>query len=67
MKAHVDEDLCIGCALCEDLCPEVFELRDDGLSHVIKEDAGPDLYDCIRDAESSCPTEAISVTCDEGA
>ena len=35
MKPHVDEDLCIGCAACEDLCPEVFRIEDDGLSHVI--------------------------------
>jgi ferredoxin len=66
MKPCVDEDLCIGCALCEDLCPEVFQLREDGLSQVINENPGPDLYDCVRDAESSCPTEAISVTPGEG-
>lgn len=66
MKPHVDEDLCIGCALCEDLCPDVFQIGDDGLSHVITQAPGPDLYDCIRDAESSCPTEAITVTSGEG-
>ena len=26
MKAKVDPDLCTGCALCEDVCPEVFEM-----------------------------------------
>ena len=25
----VDMDLCIGCGSCVELCPEVFELRDD--------------------------------------
>ncbi len=65
MKPHVDEDLCIGCALCEDLCPDVFQMGDDGLSHVINEAPGPDLYDCVSDAESSCPTAAISVTSGE--
>ena len=29
MKAVVDEDLCTGCGLCEDTCPEVFEMKDD--------------------------------------
>ena len=29
MKAVVDKDLCTGCGLCEDTCPEVFEMKDD--------------------------------------
>ncbi len=61
MKPIVDEDLCIGCAACEDECPQVFKLGDDGLSHVITENPGPDLYDCVRDAADVCPTSAISI------
>ena len=34
----VDEDLCIGCGRCEELCPRVFEVGDDGYSHVIDPD-----------------------------
>ncbi len=62
MKAIVDEDLCIGCGACEDVCPNVFRLEDDGYSHVIAENPTPELYACIRDAEDSCPVSAISVT-----
>jgi ferredoxin len=29
MKAVVDKDLCTGCGLCEDTCPEVFEMKDE--------------------------------------
>ena len=25
----IDMDLCIGCGLCSELCPKVFELKDD--------------------------------------
>jgi ferredoxin len=62
MKPVVDHDLCIGCGLCEDLCPDVFQLRDDGLSHVINENPGEDLYDCTRDAADGCPVDAISIS-----
>ena len=62
MKAHVDEDLCIGCELCQDDCPDVFEVMDDGISHVVREDIGPEYYDCVREAADVCPTEAISFT-----
>lgn len=61
MKAVVDQDLCIGCALCEDTCPEVFRMGDDGLSHVIDEDPPADTYADIEEAAELCPTSAISV------
>jgi ferredoxin len=61
MKPIVDEDLCIGCGSCEDACPGVFQLGDDGLSHVIADTPDPDQYGCVRDAETICPTSAISI------
>ena len=61
MKPVVDEDLCIGCGACEDICPEVFRLADDGISHVIAEAPGPELYGCVRDAADGCPVDAISI------
>ncbi|MDI9441504.1 MAG: ferredoxin [Firmicutes bacterium] len=60
MNPSVDHDLCIGCGLCAEICPEVFEMGDDDLAYVIEgascEDAG-----CCQDAAESCPTEAISL------
>jgi ferredoxin len=61
MKPVIDHDLCIGCGNCEDTCPEVFELREDGLAYVIVEAPDETLYGCVRDAVDSCPVEAISV------
>jgi len=62
MKPVVDTDLCIGCGNCEDECPEVFELGDDGYAHVIVETPGHELYGCIQAAADSCPVDAISIT-----
>lgn len=61
VKPVVDRDLCIGCGLCQDTCPEVFVLEDDGLAHVITENPGHEQYDCIREAEEICPVTAISI------
>lgn len=61
MKPVVDEDLCIGCAACEDVCPDVFAMEDDGLSHVINETPEPELYGCVRDAADACPVAAITI------
>jgi ferredoxin len=56
----VDKNKCIGCGACAAVCPEVFEMGDDGKSHV---KAGADLKKnakCIKQAIEGCPVEAIS-------
>jgi len=57
-KPVVDPELCIGCESCVELCPEVFEVRDDVKAYVIGEDKC-DSCDC-EEAANICPTEAIS-------
>jgi ferredoxin len=54
----VDTELCSGCGLCETICPEVFELGDDGLAHVL-EASDCDEAGCCEEAAESCPDEAI--------
>lgn len=62
MKAVVDRDLCIGCGLCEETCPEVFRLAEDGLAYVIDEDPPAETYADIEECVELCPVAAISVT-----
>ena len=61
MKPEVDQSLCIGCGICSDTCPEVFELRDDNLAYVINENPDEPLHDKVREAADACPTSAIIV------
>jgi ferredoxin len=61
MKPTIDEDLCIGDGVCEDLCPAVFQIGEDGLSHVIDDAPSEELYGAVRDAEAACPVGCISV------
>ena len=60
MKAKVDHEICIGCGVCAGLCSEVFEMKDDGLAHFIKENIPENLRECTLEAEGECPVEAIS-------
>lgn len=59
MKVKVDQNLCIGCGACVAVCPEVFELREDGKSHV-KDEKGCEKCDC-KMAKEGCPVQAISI------
>ncbi len=60
MKAKVDPDLCTGCELCVDTCPEVFEMEDD-IAIVKVEEVPADAEDCAQEAADSCPAEAITI------
>ncbi len=59
MKPKIIVDECIGDGICEEICPEVFELRDDGLAYVIEEDPDDSLQDKLEEAIEECPTSAI--------
>lgn len=57
-RPYVDPDMCTGCELCVDTCPDVFEMNDEGLA-VVYDPRGADEED-IQEAIDSCPVEAIS-------
>ena len=68
MKISINKDHCIGCGVCEALCPEVFKLSDEGKSSVVekyrtssqeKGEVDEELVPCVKNAKESCPVEAI--------
>jgi ferredoxin len=78
MKVWIDQDLCTGDGLCEEICPSVFTLLDDGLAYV-KEGAdvksspgGADgvavvpagMEDAVTEASEECPGECIFIEAD---
>lgn len=61
MKAYVDKETCIGCELCVEICPEIFEMEDDGLAVAKDSEIPEDLLEDAQEAEESCPTDAITI------
>ena len=60
MKTIVIEDICVGCAMCVQICPEVFEIRDDKVV-VMANPIPKELEDKVKRAASECPVEAIKI------
>ncbi len=60
MKATVNEDTCIGCGLCTDICPEVFEMEDE-LAVVTVDQVPEENEEACQDAADQCPVEAIEI------
>jgi ferredoxin len=75
MQVWIDQDLCTGDGLCEELAPPVFTLLDDGLAYVrqngetLSDPGGAgsvaavpaDLDDAVIEAAEECPGECIFV------
>jgi ferredoxin len=61
MKLKVDTTKCSGIGLCEITAPTVFEVGDDGQSHVINEHPSDDEMSDVKEAIASCPTAALSM------
>lgn len=62
MKVEVDEDTCIGCGLCVEICPDVFEMGKDMKSHTKVKKVPDKLKAKVKEAAQSCPVQAIKVS-----
>jgi ferredoxin len=63
MRLQVDRNRCVGAGMCNLSAPEVFD-QDDEEGHVILLDAAPaeDLHAVVREALTTCPSGAISIS-----
>jgi ferredoxin len=59
MRVEVDYDKCQSLGVCESLAPHIFEVRADGLMHVLKEELSPEDVSAVEDAVVACPSFAL--------
>jgi len=71
MKIILDKSKCIGCGSCQAVCPKLFELGEDGKSHLKggkvkageeKEEIELEDSGCASEAEGVCPVQAIKIS-----
>ncbi|MCF8070713.1 MAG: ferredoxin [Desulfobacterales bacterium] len=58
-KVEIDQDECIGCETCVEICPSVFGYNEDDEKAFVIEESDQDA-DCVDDAITSCPADCIS-------
>jgi len=58
-KVSVDVATCVGCGLCEQSCPEVFEVQGDGVAHV---KANICEQHNLQEVAEQCPVNSIKVS-----
>lgn len=56
-QAYVDQDECIGCESCVQICEEVFQMNAEAKAEVIPGSTGAE--ECIQEAMDTCPVECI--------
>jgi ferredoxin len=75
MKVWIDQDLCTGDGLCEEIAPDVFTLLDDGLAYVkeggkvFSNPGGAEglanipegLLEAVIESAEECPGECIFI------
>lgn len=61
MRVVLEVDRCIGSSNCEMLAPDVFEVGDDMVCHILVEEPGPELAEDAETAVEACPTRALRI------
>jgi ferredoxin len=61
MKLRVDTTRCSGIGLCEMTAPAVYEVGDDGQSHVLNDQPPAEELAAVEEAIANCPTGALSM------
>lgn len=60
LRIVIDEELCAGCNLCEEICPQVFSVVKD-LATVKTNPLTQSIELLCRNAAKRCPVHAISI------
>ncbi|NQU79127.1 ferredoxin [Candidatus Woesearchaeota archaeon] len=59
IKIQHDRDACIGCGACANVCPDNWEMTDDGKSKPKSTEL--DDMGCNQEAADSCPVNCIKI------
>ena len=62
MRIEVDRTKCSGMGLCEVAAPAIFEVGEDGQTHVLVDQVSEADIAAVEEAVANCPAMALSLT-----
>lgn len=57
----IDQETCIGCGSCAEICPAVFQLNEEIEKAEVIDEYGCDIAGCCEAAAENCPVTAITL------
>ena len=66
MRIVVDFDLCESNAVCMQIAPDIFEVRDDDFLYILNDTPSESDRARVEECEQRCPKQAISIACSAG-
>lgn len=54
-------DACVGCGMCNNLCPDVFDMGGDGTAVALEDHVPGELEESACEAKEMCPVAAIEI------
>ncbi len=61
MKVSINKEDCVGCGLCADDCPDVFEMLED-VAAVKAKEVPENLVNAVKEVAENCPVDAIIIS-----
>tara|TARA_B100000686_G_C16219334_1_gene679377 strand:- start:39 stop:230 length:192 start_codon:yes stop_codon:yes gene_type:complete len=61
MRVVVDFDLCESNAVCMQIAPDIFEVRDDDFLYILDEEPDEERRSALEESVQRCPKQAISI------
>ncbi len=61
MRVTIDRDGCIGCGLCESICPEVFKLDEEGKAYASEGNIDAEYKNGCLSSAKDCPVSVIKI------
>jgi len=66
-KIRLEREKCIGCGSCVAVCDKIFEMAEDGKSHIknankqVSEELEIEKIECAESAAEACPAQCIHI------
>ena len=59
MQISIDVATCVGCGLCEQYCPEIFQVKGDGIAYLLNQSCSANHN--LKEIADNCPVSCIKI------